>query len=248
MGILASAIALLCLFVVWSIILCVLCGMGPRRVGFWSGRMVRPAKPSTVGESVQEGEEAPMEEKAEAPKEEKTEAQKGLDKEEKEPSDEAAEQHLSDTEPSGLFNEASKMKAMDETEEPLEGEPAEESPLLKWEKACEKQDRRLLIARITVLICGLGVIICVILMCVKGVGGLVKTMDSAIDGLEKAEGLSNEAIGIIDNFTASQQDVTEAIKAFEESWDTTCPNAVEIIDEEFDTPELQEVADVIEKV
>jgi hypothetical protein len=146
------------------------------------------------------------------------------------------------------------MKETDEAQEATgEGEPAaahvsKSEELLQWEEGRDRQDRRLLIARITVLVCGLGIIICVILMCVKGVGGLVTTMDGAIDGLEQAEELSNTAIALVDNFTAGQEDAKQAFIAFEESWDEACPSAEAVLDEVFDTEVENETAAVIEKV
>jgi hypothetical protein len=230
-GMVSAAIAMAIFFLVWVLVLLVLKCLGHDRVGFFSGRATqRPAKPQPPTETtgievvvLDDGEESLIkghqlgedpthfEESEGSSDEAANQAEEGRPESEDQGEEEQSEANgaddamninekvLVDSDPS-VTNEQDYNEHLQDDYEEL---------LVAWEKNVAKIERRMRRIRVAVLFCCVATVVCVILMIVYGVKSLVKSLDSAQDGLVKGQDLAHGAIAIIDDFLLRQEGVNQ---------------------------------------
>jgi hypothetical protein len=95
--------------------------------------------------------------------------------------------------------------------------------------ALKRQKRRLRRARIAVLICSLGITISVVIMLTQGIQSLKTASNDALDGIVKAQSLTNEGISLLDDFITRQNAALNASRALVEEFNSYCPSVREEI-------------------
>ena len=88
---------------------------------------------------------------------------------------------------------------------------------------------RLVRARVVVLMCSLGVVICVILFITFGVQNLLQSSKNVVAGVEEGRELAIEAITLVDHFLMRQKMALEVLTPFVMEVNGICPNVTEAI-------------------
>jgi uncharacterized membrane protein YqhA len=88
---------------------------------------------------------------------------------------------------------------------------------------------RLVRSRIVVLLCSVGVVICVILFITFGVQNLVQSSSNVISGVQEGQELTKEAVMLVDNFLMRQKMALEVLTPFITEINGICPNVTKAI-------------------
>lgn len=207
-GVIASSILIFFFFLVWGAMLIGMKCLGPNRVGIFSGKQVYPEAPSAqLTEADDEAPEMMLKE-----------------------GEDVAPPSSTGTGTPEESHEESREESHEESQEGEDAAPSEtieeshSEALSQWQVATQRQQRRLKRSRVMVLVCSLGITICVIIMIVMGVDGLVRTNDNAFEGVDKGLNLTEQAIVLVDNFIAGQDQLGNVTLSFISAAGGICPN------------------------
>jgi len=222
-GLLASALAVGCFFVVWMAAIVVLRILGHKRVGFLSGQSVKPPpKPLMSGSGSDDDPDNTTQEEAQKAVVQEQDSSPLLQ------ADDSLEDVAHDTSAS-LGGSAAQQEAGDEQVVVKSGSAEDDAPenydvqLQAWQEEMAAVKRRLKRIRIAVLFCSLCIIVCVILMCVYGVDSLIKSLNQVQNGLVNGQNLAEEAIRLIDGQIAKQSNVSATVDQVWEEINGFCP-------------------------
>jgi hypothetical protein len=101
----------------------------------------------------------------------------------------------------------------------------------------DRQMQRLNRARIAVLCCSVGIVVSSIIMVTKGSQTLNQSANSGLEGLQKAQQLTDDAIQIIDQFIAIEKNANDSIQSFLSRVNEICPAVTSQICTKLDTPQ-----------
>lgn len=207
LGILSASIAMFIFFLLWVSFLLICKCLGYNRVGFLSGSSVRippPPKPSEDKDGIIKKEESAGEGSAPVS-----------------PADPGGDDLKQET---GEKNDEAEVQAED-----LGGqeEANYEQKLENWKEAVKVREKRMRRIRITVLCCGLFIVVTCILMIVFGVDSLARSLRSGRAGLKKTEELAYAGIEIIDDYFETQNQTLGVARTLDGS--TWCAPVVDAI-------------------
>ena len=103
-------------------------------------------------------------------------------------------------------------------------EGGSQEQLEAWQATIAAQERRLKRSRIAVLLCSLGITICVILMIVMGVQSLVGATDDTLDTVSAGQSLANQAAALVDDYLQLKEAAVAAVRSFRQNANGICPN------------------------
>ena len=197
---------------------------GRDNVGFLSGhRLIRPQKPPLPPPAAT----APEEEEADESSVVLENAKEGNDEtiQEAKEGDETIQETTTQEEP--------------EVDDDDKNDCVYQLELEAWKKEVAKRNRQIRRIRITVLFCGVCIIVCVILMCVKGAMSLDHAFGDGRNGLSQGKSLAQGAIDILDEYTTWQNATIEQALRLGDQLNGLCPAVTGTICETivaFDTP------------
>ena len=98
-----------------------------------------------------------------------------------------------------------------------------EKRLREWKKEVRLRERRLRNIRIMAFLAGCGIIICVVIMLLQGIRSLENSLDESRNGLREGQRLAQDAIELIDDYMAAQNETLDAAESFVEDANGICP-------------------------
>lgn len=108
---------------------------------------------------------------------------------------------------------------------PLPPMPANDSgDLIAWEQRRSQVESRLNRLRILVIICGMVIVVSACLMSVKGVSSLTRSLSEGTHAIKLSENLAEEAIQLIDEVVALNQETEKAIHSLLIDINGICPS------------------------